>query len=141
MSVRNSTKERPRPKPGRVYYLRSAGLLYPRLSRRVVDGGSAVCSSPRAAGPSAVSGLLAPTRRLHLATGERCGLRPAPEAQGPRAGLTYQSRIGGYLIVLNTPTGYVVSPSSHISESTAPMAVALHVISNSNVCFCIRKSP
>ncbi len=40
-----------------------------------------------------------------------------------------------------TPKGYVVSPSSHISESTAPTAIALQTISNSNVCLCIRKSP
>jgi len=48
-----------------------------------------------------------------------------------RAG--YQTRTGGYLIVFNSLTGYVVNPSSHISESTAPMAIAPHVISYSNV--------
>ncbi len=50
-----------------------------------------------------------------------------------RARITYQFRYGGYLVVFNEITGYVVNPSSHISESTVAMAIAPHVISYSNV--------
>ncbi len=40
-----------------------------------------------------------------------------------------------------TPTGYVVSPSNNINENIMPMVITPQTTSNSNVCFCIRKSP
>ena len=67
--------------------------------------------------------------RAHTVAG-----KARPQGRGSaRARITYRFRYGGYLVVFNALTGYVVNPSSHISESTAPMAIAPHVISYNNV--------